>query len=112
MSIGFGRSLKGGLHGSHRRAKSEHKSVQTQRRLLVLRDFDSVEVLGRKLLAKLPPEEAAANHQRIIAIDVDSKRHFVADSIVEAMRSAKAEDPGARLYIAKIGVGHVYKLAR
>lgn len=112
MTVGIGHNLSGGRRrGTHRRVSAHGKS-EMRRRLAVLRNFETVEHLGRGLFADLPVEVVTANDKRVIAIDVDSKRHYIADSVVAAVRNAKAAAPDARLYVARIGVGHVYRLAR
>ena len=72
----------------------------------------NVAVVGRRLFNELPQQLVTQNHGRIIAIDVDSQKYFLADSVVEALKAAKVANARSRLFVARVGVGPVYRYRR
>jgi len=64
------------------------------------------EIYNRKLKKKLEPKY----NGKIVAIEVESAKYFIGDSVVEAGQKAKATFPEKIFFFMRIGPNHaVYK---
>lgn len=65
---------------------------------------------GRDWLRRLPADVQRDNAGRFIAIDVESGKHYIADTIPEALEHARAKSPDANFYVGRIGAPAASKL--
>ncbi len=66
-------------------------------------DIGKIASRGKKIYEKIKSKYQPKNNGKFLAIEVDSKDVFLADSTVEAVETAKKKYPHKVFYVVKIG---------
>ena len=74
-------------------------------------DLQKVVTEGAKIYQEIKTQYEPVQNGKFLAIDVDSKSAYMAESSVEAMNLARAKHPKKVFYVVKIGFDAVETLA-
>lgn len=74
-------------------------------------DIQKIGEEGQKIYEEIKSKYEPAQNGKYLAIDVDSKDVFLADSTVEAVELAKKTHPNKVFYIVRIGFDSVQTIA-
>ncbi len=66
-------------------------------------DMERIANEGKKIYEEIKSKYEPQDKGRFLAIEVDSKEVFLADSTVEAVEAAKSKYPDKVFYVVKIG---------
>jgi len=69
----------------------------------------AIDINGTRHYEKLREQLEASAKGKIVAINPDNGDHFVADSVIEAVRIGRQRYPECVFYIARIGYSAVYR---
>ena len=72
-------------------------------------DKQAIDLNGTRYYEKLREQLEATAKGKIVAINPDNGDHFVADSVMEAVRIGRQHYPECVFYIARIGYPVVYR---
>jgi hypothetical protein len=71
--------------------------------------YSSIGEAGKQALARL--ESQLREHKgAYVAVDVDSDRWIVARTVTELLKQVRAQMPGCRVYLSRVGEPHVFRL--
>ena len=65
---------------------------------------EELEEKGRKIFSELEPSLIGYYKNQYVAIEVESREYFIAPSLVEAIKDAKAHFPDKKFYTARVGI--------
>jgi hypothetical protein len=74
-------------------------------------DMQKIGDEGQKIYEEIKSKYEPAQNGKFLAIEVDSKDVYLADSTVEAVEVAKKEHPNKVFYVVKIGFDYVETMA-
>lgn len=74
-------------------------------------DIQKIGEEGQKIYEEIKSKYEPAQNGKYLAIDIDSKDVFLADSTVEAVEAAKKAHPNKVFYIVRIGFDSVQTIA-
>ena len=74
-------------------------------------DMQKIGAEGQKIYEEIKSKYEPAQNGKYLAIEVDSKDVYLANSTVEAVELAKKEHPNKVFYIVRIGFDYVETMA-
>ena len=74
-------------------------------------DMQKIGDEGQKIYEEIKLKYEPAQNGKFLAIEVESKDVYLADSTVEAVATAKKEHPDKVFYVVKIGFDYVETMA-
>jgi hypothetical protein len=87
-----------------RKVKRRSASSKTAREASV-----GVPERGRQILSEIGSKLSAEPGSEYVAIDVDSRAHFLGETPVSTLKAAKEANPAGRYYLVRIGHAAIFR---